>query len=153
MTETSETEVAIEVFQALVSALEYIEGESNARRFVLLLELLGLNYGEEFDIRMYNANGSAGEDECGDGFVTGNWNPKRFPRNGEPPLTFDEQLPELLCDVVEKWDLGGGWSDEYTECEGCYKAFRTSPSSMWWEPEFPYFAGEGMFCNHCSGDI
>lgn len=42
------------------------------------------------------------------------------------------------------------WEDEWTTCDGCGKALRTSPNSYSWQPSFIRNGGTGeCFCKEC----
>jgi len=85
----------------------------------------------------------------GEEWVTGNWNPRRFPRDGEPPLTNEESLPSRLADALEKLGVETLWLDEWEPCHECYKAVRTVENSYSWLPS--YINVEGTFlCMNCA---
>src|SRR5215471_233289 len=65
------------------------------------------------------------------GILFANWN--RFPRD------FDR--------VLEKAGYAVEWSDEWSTCEDCNKAFRTEPDGFSWSPSGGYVEGIGMLCN------
>lgn len=65
--------------------------------------------------------------------VLGNWNPKRWVREGEPPLTDEENLPVTLGNKLDEMeDVEIEWYDEWTRCGECFRAFRTQPNSYSW---------------------
>lgn len=65
------------------------------------------------------------------GILFANWNvfPKDFDR------------------LLERAGYAVEWSDEWTTCEECNSAFRTSANSYDWEP-----SGDGETCNDCKLD-
>jgi len=82
-------------------------------------------------------------------WVMGDWNPKRFRRDGDPKLTNEESLPERLGNALEKYaEADLLWSDEWIRCENCYQAFRTEPDSYGWTM-FGLYDENGMLCGEC----
>lgn len=65
--------------------------------------------------------------------VLGNWNPRRFPRVGEPELTPEENLGPRLAELLEEAGAELEWSDEWYRCEDCYRAFRSQADSYSWK--------------------
>ena len=64
--------------------------------------------------------------------VFGNWNPKRFVRDGDSPLTNEESLAPRLAAALERIGVEIEWLDEWTTCSCCHKAVRTQPDSYSW---------------------
>jgi hypothetical protein len=84
-------------------------------------------------------------------WVLGNWNPKRFPRGDEPPLTPDEAIMPRLADVLTSIGVEIEWLDEWTECSECYRIVRTQGDSYHWMAS--YTVGEyGYTCHECLKD-
>lgn len=68
-------------------------------------------------------------------WVMGNWNPKRFPRADEPALSRSENMGPRLADDLERFTNGQVsllWSDEWTICDECRRAFRIVEDSYHW---------------------
>lgn len=80
--------------------------------------------------------------------VIGNWNPPRFPRNGDAPLTKDENLPVRLGNALEWLGAECVWSDEWTRCDECYRAIRTNADSYCWTM-YGAFIECGYVCTDC----
>lgn len=81
--------------------------------------------------------------------VLGNWNPKRFPRDGEPPLTKDESRPVRLARALEKLpNVELEWLDEWDQCVDCNKALRTTSNSFNWKM-FGALTDDGYVCAAC----
>jgi hypothetical protein len=66
-------------------------------------------------------------------WAMGNWNPRRFRRDGEPPLSPVESLPERLADALTRQGVELLWLDEWIECDECQRAFRCEPDSYSWQ--------------------
>lgn len=64
--------------------------------------------------------------------VLGNWNPKRWPRDGEPELTDAENVGPRLAELLEEMGAEIEWCDEWVRCGECYRIFRSSPDSYMW---------------------
>lgn len=69
----------------------------------LLTFALGEPYGDGYTvtdvIRGYAEPGYGSDDSV---IVLGNWNPKRWPRDGEPALTPEENLGPRLADALDR---------------------------------------------------
>ena len=65
------------------------------------------------------------------GILFANWN--YFPRN--------------IDTILEKYGYMVEWSDEWTTCEDCNRAVRTSANSYGWQPSYVEF--EGIVCLNC----
>lgn len=85
-------------------------------------------------------------------WVLGNWNPKRFPRNGEPPLTKEENIGPRLFDALERIGVEGEWLDEWQRCDNCQKLIRTEPDSYSWQPEYVHLEDGETLCATCAVD-
>lgn len=85
-------------------------------------------------------------------WVLGDWNPTRFPRGDEPPLTREENLGPRLYDALEKYapDAYLDWCDEWVRCEHCYRIFRGQPDSYSWTMYGAYVEdAAGYVCAEC----
>lgn len=80
--------------------------------------------------------------------VLGNWNNKRWAREGEPELTKAETLPSRLATALDKLGVETLWLDEWNECSVCYRAIRTQPDSYSWTPNYS-FTEDGYVCGKC----
>lgn len=81
--------------------------------------------------------------------VFGNWNPRRFPRDGEPALSDDENIGPMLADELETLGVDLEWHDEWTTCADCYRALRTTGDSYGWTL-FGAFSEDGYVCSDCT---
>ena len=62
-------------------------------------------------------------------------------------------FPIMLADILEKYGYAIEWEDEWTRCNGCYKALRTSPDSHSWQPSYIENTETGeCFCRDCVTD-
>lgn len=57
-------------------------------------------------------------------------------------------VPGKLFDSLENHGFSCEWEDEWIECEGCQKVFRTSPNSYGWEM-FGYIGDGFALCGNC----
>lgn len=81
--------------------------------------------------------------------VLGNWNPKRFPRGDDAPLTDDENVGPRLADRLVEAGADIEWYDEWATCGECYRAVRVHGDSYSWKPY--YVMGEGeLTCADCA---
>lgn len=53
-------------------------------------------------------------------------------------------FPRKVCDLLESAGYSLEWEDEWTRCDQCGKALRTSPDSYQWQPSF--VADESGYC-------
>lgn len=60
-------------------------------------------------------------------------------------------FPRQACDLLESAGYELEWEDEWSTCDGCNKAFRTSADSYSWQPSMMYDNG-GYYCADCLGD-
>jgi hypothetical protein len=75
-------------------------------------------------------------------WATGDYNPKRWVRDGDAPLTPAESLPERLGRALERQGVECLWLDEWIRCNDCFKLFRTTGDSYSWQMY-------GYFVNDC----
>lgn len=85
-----------------------------------------------------------------DGIVVfGDWNNKRTLINGEWITTSKtDTLPSRLCDALENIGADIEWCDEWSTCQDCYKALRTSADSYGWTM-YGAFWNCGYVCADC----
>lgn len=100
--------------------------------------LIEAAYGEDFYQDEIVTEWGIGMAEPGYGdeetvWVFGNWNPKRFRREGDAPLTNEESKPVRLANALDKY-AGAEllWLDEWFQCQNCYMAFRCEADSYSW---------------------
>ncbi len=79
-------------------------------------------------------------------WVSGNWNPSRFLREGDEPLTNTENLPERLGNALEGIGVETLWSDEWQRCIECARAIRTEPNSYSWTADY-INTEDGLICS------
>ena len=80
--------------------------------------------------------------------VLGNWNPKRFVREDDPPLTDDENIGPRLAEKLEEAGAECAWLDEWVQCDECYRAIRSVPDSYSWTMYGAFIEG-GYVCAGC----
>lgn len=103
----------------------------------ILLEELGEEWGDGYtvmDVMEGYAEPGYGPDDAV--VVMGNWNPKRFVREGDAPLTDDENVGPRVADRLVEAGAEIEWYDEWARCGGCYRAVRTSGDSYSWKPYY-----------------
>lgn len=103
----------------------------------ILLEELGEEWGDGYtvmDVVTGYAEPGYGSDDAI--VVMGNWNPKRFPREGDAPLTHDENTGPRLAERLENVGAELEWYDEWMTCGGCYRAVRSQGDSYSWKPYY-----------------
>lgn len=83
-------------------------------------------------------------------WVLGDWNNKRYVREGEPPLTKEETLPSRLAEALERIGVECEWLDEWHECCNCYRLLRTQPDSYSWKLDGLWIDDEGYMCSQCA---
>jgi len=82
-------------------------------------------------------------------WVTGNWNPKRWWKENEPPLTLEESLPARLGEALHKYaEAEILWLDEWITCQTCFHVFRIEADSYSWEM-FGVLFEDGPICGNC----
>jgi hypothetical protein len=59
-------------------------------------------------------------------------------------------FPDTLPALLEQLGYESEWSDEWTTCEDCHKAFRIQPTGYSWTPSIQFRADESAdICNSC----
>ena len=81
--------------------------------------------------------------------VLGDWNTKRYAREGDAPLTKDETMPARLARALERAGAEVEWLDEWTSCSECYRAIRTESDSYGWKPEYAWLGDCDIVCSAC----
>jgi hypothetical protein len=87
-----------------------------------------LNYASEY--------AEPGYDSPRKGILFSNWN----------------YFPSKVADILEKYGYSIGWEDEWSTCDGCGRAVRTSPDSYGWQPSCVMNDG-GTRCIDCLDEI
>ena len=109
--------------------------------FEAMQRLVKAATGEPWGDGMMVTNIGQGVSEPGYGddntiWAFGDWNPKRFRKSGEPPLTNEESLPERLGKALERIGVECHWLDEWATCMECNHAIRVSGDSYFWQPYY-----------------
>lgn len=65
-------------------------------------------------------------------WVMGDFNAKRYPRDGDPELTNAETIGPRLARALERIGVETLWLDEWIRCEECHRVFRTTANSYQW---------------------
>lgn len=81
--------------------------------------------------------------------VFGDWNSRRFPRDGEPGLTKDENRMPRAFDLLQKLGCDCEWYDEWATCGECGKAVRTQPNCYQWQPSYVLHNECELVCEDC----
>ena len=95
--------------------------------------------------------------------ATGDWNSQTVRRRvydkpipgwltvKNPNETFehvDNTMPRIAA-ILEKLGVALEWSDEWCDCSGCSKLFRTQPNSYSWMASYWLHDGIGQYCQDC----
>jgi len=80
------------------------------------------------------------------GVLFANWNDIDVYRDGERH-TVNTVMSRLLR-IFEKMGVECEWSDEWSTCDDCGKAIRTSPDSYGWTPSY-HCDESGTVCHNC----
>ena len=112
----------------------------------------------EYDIQFCPGYSEPGYTQPSLGVLLANWNgfaerhpvliDMRMPGSTE---TVPHQFTGTAGDILEKFGYGVEWSDEWTVCDDCSKAVRTSPDSMCWTPSY-YQRESEIVCKQCALD-
>ena len=79
-------------------------------------------------------------------WVLGDWNPARFPREGEPPLTTEETVGPRLARALDRLGVSIFWLDEWLRCDECMRIFRGQPDSYSWQMSGIITEEGGVYC-------
>jgi len=109
--------------------------------------------GEEYGDGEMVTNIGVGISEPGYGdsdtvWALGNWNQKRWIRDGDAPLTKEESLPARLAESLERVGAEVHWLDEWETCIECYQIFRTTGDSYSWTM-YGIWTEDGGVCANC----
>lgn len=116
----------------------------------ILLDELGEEWGDGYTVMdVIDGCAEPGYEPDGSIVVLGNWNPKRYPRGDDAPLTEAENLGPRLADRLTEVGAEIEWYDEWTQCHECYRAVRTQGDSCHWKP-FYVMAECEMICADCA---
>jgi len=85
------------------------------------------------------------------GIVFGNWNTvdeydKVMKDRIDLPMG---DLPKRLAEIFEKLGFEVEWSDEWSVCSDCGKAFRTSGDWYFWKPSYAIINDYELLCKEC----
>jgi hypothetical protein len=82
----------------------------------------------------------------------GNWNKitKYVPEKHEFETL--DSTPCEFAEILEKIGVGIEWGDEWTTCDYCHKAVRTSPDSYGWTQSYAIFNECELVCHECIKD-
>ena len=85
--------------------------------------------------------------ECG--VVFGDWNNKtRWDEETRTHVTVDN-APSRIFAILEHMGYACEWHDEWSRCDECGKAVRTSPDCHCWLPQYKIFNDCGIVCKEC----
>jgi len=59
-------------------------------------------------------------------------------------------FPSRVTDLLEKYGFAIEWEDEWSTCQDCGKAVRTSPDSYGWQPSYFILNECELFCRDCA---
>lgn len=116
---------------------------------LLIRTVTGEDWGDGYvvtDVATGYAEPGYGNDESV--VVFGNWNPKRFLRGDDAPLTKSENVGPRLAEALENIGAEIEWLDEWTRCNECYRAMRISADSYSWTL-YGAFWDSGYVCADC----
>lgn len=84
--------------------------------------------------------------------VLGDWNIRGPKMRNDPTLTSEESMPDRLARSLERVGANIEWLDEWTSCQGCYRAVRTQGDSYSWQPSYAIVDNE-LLCRDCLTDM
>lgn len=85
------------------------------------------------------------------GILFGNWNPKKFARDGQPEVpSFASRLSRVIKKAELDYNLE--WSDEWSTCQDCGRAVRTEADSYSWKPSYVIMNECELVCKGCAQD-
>jgi hypothetical protein len=61
-------------------------------------------------------------------------------------------FPRGIDSILENYGYAIEWSDEWSTCDGCNKAVRTSPDSYGWQPSYAIVNDCEILCADCLAD-
>jgi hypothetical protein len=83
------------------------------------------------------------------GILFGNWNTKQAYVQGKGYVGAEDTRPKRFAAIAEYAGYALEWSDEWSTCEDCGKAFRTSPDSYSWLPAYVTIGDCSYVCHEC----
>lgn len=144
-----------------MSTIEKKSGKELARAIFDILERVreGRNkrladWAQDVRVSLGYAEPGYGNADGDDVVVLANWNAiDEYDRIKAERVTLSRG-PCKLGTLFEKMGADIEWSDEWTECDECYKTFRTSPDCYSWTPSYVAH-DDGYTCHECTmkGDI
>ena len=124
-------------YRAHVVGKGYVnDGSVQHDRADYLLQLERTATSEVENLGYASAYAEPGYDQPSKGIVFANWNP----------------LPRGLDTILEKAGYAVEWSDEWTTCEDCQRAIRTSPDSYSWSSSYHCDDNGTILCMDCLAD-
>ena len=81
--------------------------------------------------------------------ILGNYNTRRYVREGDAPLSKAERLPERVANLLTAVGAECEWYDEWAQCSHCYRAVRTQPDSYSWTPSYAWVEECEIVCADC----
>lgn len=126
-----------------------LQGLYTPRAFVRAV-LESDDYGQAFGVESW-ASGYAepGYDEPKHGILFGNWNERTEYNRETRELKTTDRRPKRFADIAERAGYAVEWSDEWSTCEDCGKAIRTSPDSYSWSPSYALINDCSVVCAEC----
>jgi len=85
--------------------------------------------------------------------VLGNWNDKQRYNSEDRTWTTLDDTPSRLARSLERVGAEIEWCDEWTDCQGCYRAVRTEPDSYSWQASYAVLNECEIFCRDCLLDM
>lgn len=117
----------------------------------LILAATGEEWGDGYTVTGLGV-GIVDENDDNAVWVTGDWNPARFPRDGEAPLTKAENIGPRLADALERFvpDIHLEWLDEHVTCDDCHRLLRVTANSYRWRMRGMYVEDIAAYlCDRC----
>lgn len=98
---------------------------------------------KNLDISYYPGISEKGYDDIP--MLTANWNNP----NLEKIYHWGESFFKTCSIVPYVQEIQFDWDDEWTRCDHCYKAIRTSPDCYTWTPSYMWVSDYEILCRNC----
>lgn len=122
---------------------------SRIQRVMKIVRREAKKYGfHQLESMRLHTNGYAEPGYSGEVIATGNWNNIDQWDNEKKCRVFLSDIPERVCNLLEKLGVEIEWSDEWSKCLDCGKLVRIHGDSYHWQPSFAKVNGE-LFCHEC----